>query len=118
MEWNLFRRHKKPANGPSHLPDWVVEKKRFAKELAQNHSFEPVEDEIRPPWIEHPEILAGSIGWRMGVGETYIHEVFIPFWQSLSSIEQAGYVEKFDLGSSWPDRDRWLASLETNKSLL
>ena len=24
---------------------------------------------VRPPWVRHPEIEAGSIGWRMGYGE-------------------------------------------------
>jgi hypothetical protein len=27
-----------------------------------------------PPWNAHPHIHAGSIGWRMGVGEDYLSE--------------------------------------------
>ena len=27
-----------------------------------------------PPWKAHPNIQAGSVGWRMGVGEEYIVE--------------------------------------------
>jgi len=27
---------------------------------------------MTPPWIAHPNIPAGSIGWRMGVGEDYL----------------------------------------------
>lgn len=29
------------------------------------------DDELPPPWAKHPEIPAGSIGWRMGYGESY-----------------------------------------------
>ena len=27
-----------------------------------------------PPWEQYPEIASGSIGWRMGYGETYLME--------------------------------------------
>jgi hypothetical protein len=27
-----------------------------------------------PPWKAHPDIQAGSIGWRMGTGEEYMIE--------------------------------------------
>lgn len=30
--------------------------------------------ELPPPWARHPEIPAGSIGWRMGYGEDYLTE--------------------------------------------
>jgi len=29
---------------------------------------------MTPPWNAHPEIEAGSIGWRMGYGKDYLHE--------------------------------------------
>ena len=29
---------------------------------------------MEPPWLKHPTIPAGSILWRMGNGETYMHE--------------------------------------------
>ena len=29
---------------------------------------------MKPPWEAHPEIEAGSIGWRMGYGEEYLLE--------------------------------------------
>ena len=28
--------------------------------------------DLLPPWLKYPEIQAGSIGWRMGYGETYM----------------------------------------------
>ncbi|WP_172249411.1 hypothetical protein [Novosphingobium sp. SG707] len=27
-----------------------------------------------PPWTAHPDIHAGSIGWRMGRGEDYLDQ--------------------------------------------
>jgi hypothetical protein len=29
-------------------------------------------NELPPPWVKHPEIPAGSIGWRMGYGEGFL----------------------------------------------
>ena len=29
---------------------------------------------MQPPWIQFPQIAAGSIGWRMGPGEDYLAE--------------------------------------------
>lgn len=116
MTWNPFKRNKKPAEKASYPPDWVVEKRGVAKGLADKFSYISVEGEPLPPWMEHPEILIGSIGWRMGAGEDFIHEVFFPFWRNMSQAQQTAYINKFDLGSEWPDRDKWLASLEANKS--
>ena len=33
---------------------------------------EPDAKELGPPWAEHPEIPYGSIGWRMGYGESFL----------------------------------------------
>ena len=112
---NLFKRKRTAAAKPSYLPDWVVEKRKFAKSLAASLNYSPVEGEPLPSWMEHPEILIGSIGWRMGFGEAYFHDVFLPFWQNLSPEEQTAYVNKFDLGPQWQDREKWFASLERNK---
>lgn len=30
------------------------------------------QDDLLPPWQKFPEIQAGSIGWRMGYGESYM----------------------------------------------
>jgi hypothetical protein len=117
MKWNFFKRTKKPLPVLGHGPDWVIEKRLAAQALADSLRFEHVEGQPLPPWIAHPKILIGSIGWRMGTGETFIHEVFFPYWQKLSCAEQAAYLEKFDLGSDWQDRDKWLASLDANKTL-
>ena len=116
MKWNPFKRNKKLADKTSYPPDWVVERRRLARTLADKFSYTIVEGEPLPPWMEHPEILIGSIGWRMGAGEDFIHNVFFPFWRNMSQAQQTAYIKKFDLGSEWPDRDKWLASLEANKS--
>ncbi|RNF33467.1 hypothetical protein A7A09_017205 [Paracoccus methylarcula] len=101
---------------PDVTPDWVVEKQTRAQALADGLIFERKEGEPLPPWIEKPRILLGSIGWRMGAGETYLHEVFFPFWQSLTEREQDGYWKKFDLGPRWEDRSRWMNALDFNRA--
>lgn len=30
------------------------------------------DDDLPPPWAKHPEIPSGSIGWRMGYGESWL----------------------------------------------
>lgn len=41
---------------------------RIAEEIAAETKEH---GELLPPWARHPEIPAGSIGWRMGYGESY-----------------------------------------------
>lgn len=115
MVRNFFKRNREAAVKQPHSPDWIIERRSLAKSLADSFAYILVEGEPLPPWMEYPEILIGSVGWRMGVGEGYIHEVFFPFWKNLTPEEQASYVKKFDLGPQWPDREKWLTSLERNK---
>lgn len=45
---------------------------------------------VELPWVAHPEIPRGSIGWRMGYGEAHMDE-FIGFWQAISPDERIQY---------------------------
>lgn len=96
---------------------WSDDEKRSqaAQKLADRFSFERIEAEPLPPWLQYPQILIGSLGWRMGPGEDYLHDVFYPFWWGLDTEKQNEYIEKFDLGENWPDRDKWLRSLDRNR---
>lgn len=62
-----------------------------------------------------PEILIGSMGWRMGGGEDYLFDVFYPYWRNLTDEQQDAYLRKFDLGDCWPDRESWIRSLNRNR---
>lgn len=42
---------------------------------------------MKPPWVEHPDIPIGSIGWRMGYGEEYI-ETFAIWLAGLRETER------------------------------
>ena len=46
---------------------------------------------MEPPWIKHPDIPAGSVGWRMGRGEEYYNE-FYRWFSALTPAEQEEYV--------------------------
>lgn len=100
---------------PNNIPRDVAEMRQAAQKLADRFSFERIEAEPLPPWMQYPQILIGSIGWRMGAGEDYLHDVFYPFWWSLDTEKQNEYIEKFDLGATWPDREKWLRSLDRNR---
>jgi predicted NAD-dependent protein-ADP-ribosyltransferase YbiA (DUF1768 family) len=41
-----------------------------------------------PPWMRHPEIPQGSIGWRMGYGEAYWCDEWYPWLNALDAAEK------------------------------
>lgn len=59
------RRLQKSALSGSGVPLEEQLRRAVAKELAQFGEF-------LPPWLKHPELLRGSMGWRMGYGEWYL----------------------------------------------
>ena len=82
---------------PDNVPREVAEMRHAAQHLADQFSFERIEAEPLPPWLQYPQILIGSMGWRMGAGEDYLHDVFYPFWRSLDTEKQNEYIEKFGI---------------------
>ena len=55
---------------------------------------------LPPPWMMYPEIPQGSIGWRMGYGESYIMEYYA--WKAKLTPEQAAeYDELFPAPLCW-----------------
>jgi hypothetical protein len=45
---------------------------------------------MEPPWIKHPDIPLGSIGWRMGYGEDY-WLAFSNWYKQLGTTEKAAF---------------------------
>ncbi len=35
-----------------------------------------IQSPMAPPWLMYPEIMRGSIGWRMGYGESYAMKLY------------------------------------------
>jgi hypothetical protein len=56
--------------------------------------------ELRPPWLEHPEIEAGSIGWRMGYGEDYWLR-FRDWFLKLPALEQRDFEDRYPEPRNW-----------------
>ena len=50
--------------------------------------------EILPPWYAYPDLSMGSIGWRMGSGESY-SMIFSDYYDSLSEEGQQRYDRKY-----------------------
>ena len=59
---------------------------------------------VVPPWERHPEIEAGSIGWRMGHGEAYLW-LWQAFMQSLDAEAHAAYAARWPTPVEWQDDD-------------
>lgn len=49
---------------------------------------------LLPPWLKHPELPRGSIGWRMGYGEWYLW-MWQRWWNLLEAPARAAYVAQF-----------------------
>jgi hypothetical protein len=61
---------------------------------------------VDPPWKKHPEIEAGSIGWRMGGGEEY-YDAFYRWFSAQSGSTQ----EEFRLAN--PEPPSWAGFYDT-----
>lgn len=55
---------------------------------------------MQPPWITYPEILPGSIGWRMGRGEDAYNDFYRAF-SDLSSDERAEFALRHPEPEGW-----------------
>lgn len=64
-----------------------------------------------PPWIAHPEIERGSIGWRMGSGEYYLMK-WGSWFDALDEKEQKEYQELFPEPVTW--NGYWCEESEEN----
>jgi hypothetical protein len=53
-----------------------------------------------PPWQKHPEIPLGSIGWRMGEGQTYWNE-FDTWFARKHAEAKRRYVEEHPEPPGW-----------------
>ena len=51
-------------------------------------------EEILPPWIVFPFYPAQTIGWRMGLGESYA-DVFTVFLRTLPDVKKVEYMNKY-----------------------
>jgi hypothetical protein len=55
---------------------------------------------LLPPWLAHPDIPAGSIGWRMGRGEEAYDE-FYRWFSRLNDAEATDYAAKYPEPADW-----------------
>lgn len=80
-----------PAKPPGLREDyWRAKVRRVLDHLDDYGGFEP-------PWVVHPDIPAGSMGWRMGVGETTADD----FW-SWTELFPEDAVELLMACRPWP----------------
>jgi hypothetical protein len=65
-------------------------------------------DIIKPPWIEYPGTEPWWGGWRQGYSEAWFHDIWIPFWDQMTSKEKKEYLKKYPP----PDEDWYLCLTE------
>lgn len=59
-----------------------------------------IDNPMPPLWMRYPHIFRGSIGWRMGYGESYDSD-FSCWYRSLTDEEQINYQELFPEPKMW-----------------
>lgn len=59
-----------------------------------------IENMMAPEWLMYPNIPLGSIGWRMGYGESYSMK-FYQWFQGLTEEEKSEFNEKFPEPLCW-----------------
>lgn len=64
--------------------------------------FKQLNNPVLPPWLAHPEIEPGSIGWRMGYGEDHMIKLS-KYFNELSESEQLIYQLTFPARGDWKD---------------
>jgi hypothetical protein len=59
-----------------------------------------------PPWVKYPNLRRGSMGWRMGMGERHLQEIFGPWWKHLPEAARERY------RADYPAPDEWRGFLD------
>jgi len=50
---------------------------------------------VKPPWIQYPGNPPYWGGWRQGISEDWLHDIWFPFWDKLTPEEQKEYLEEY-----------------------
>jgi hypothetical protein len=60
-----------------------------------------------PPWVKYPGTDPSWGGWRQGVSEAWLHDVWLPFWQGITANERTAFLIR-----NSPPSDEWGIYLE------
>lgn len=64
---------------------------------------------MKPMWIKYPEIPLGSIGWRMGYGQSYWEEFAYWFRNDATATQRKRVEEKYPSKGDWLNPDNiWM----------
>lgn len=55
-----------------------------------------------PPWVKYPNLPRGSMGWRMGVGESYLDD-FDKWWSRQRRDVRLRVKSVYPEPSDWPE---------------
>ena len=60
-----------------------------------------------PPWIKYPESDPIWGGWRQGISEAWLHDMWLPFWRGITPEARAAFLDR-----NPPPSDEWRMYLE------
>jgi N-glycosidase YbiA len=72
----------------------------FRAALTKDGTFDELANPMVPPWERHPEIPAGSIGWRMGYGEDYMSD-WHKWFRGVSPMGRRRYAQSLNVPEAW-----------------
>ncbi len=74
--------------------------------LTSDGQYDELASPMIPPWEKHPEIPYGSIGWRMGYGESYALDWSI-WYKGLTEAGRQKYRDSLNIPEEWTS---WLGA--------
>ena len=69
--------------------------------------------DVFPPWQAFPEYDSFSGGWRQGNGEYWMLNVWLPYWEQLSTAEKQDYINKWNAPNNWKEQWQILESFQS-----
>ncbi len=62
-------------------------------------------NDVKPPWLAFPEIVAGELAayLKQGATEAWFDQVWRPFWGALDRREKSAYLEQWRASPEWID---------------
>lgn len=58
-----------------------------------------------PPWLKYPDTEIFWGGWRQGNSENWLLNIWLPFWERLTTSEKRAYLEKYPPPDNWQNWD-------------
>lgn len=103
--WNISSKERKMVESNlAVLADYAKEMCKCRQSGTCGYDFSNLDSEILPPWIVFPHYSRHTIGWRMGIGESY-KEIWGSYLRCLDGNNREKYKTKYPQPDYWRGYD-------------